>query len=110
MFGTIGRFRPTPGREDQIEALLEEWARTIRPRLPGLVVQLSGRPADRPGEIVALVLMRDEATYRELAARPEQDAWFRRLIEHLEAEPVWEDIAWGTFRADAGRPALDDRD
>ena len=103
MFGTIGRFRLKPGHEEQVRALNEEWAREIRPTIPGLVVELWGRPASGSGELVGVVLMQDEATYRALAARPEQDAWYRRLVEHLEAEPTWEDVAWEAVRADAGR-------
>ena len=36
--------------------------------------------------------MQDEPTYRNLAAMPEQDAWFRRFVEHPEGEPTWKDI------------------
>ena len=103
MFGTIGRFRPKPGHEDRIMAVNEEWWRDIRPTIPGLIVGLWGRPVDRPGEVVEIVLMQDEATYRALAANPEQDAFYRRLVEHLEAEPTWEDVAWEEVRVDAGR-------
>ena len=101
MFGTIGRFRVKPGHEEQVRALAEEWARTIRPTIPGLIVELWGFPTEKSGEMITVVLMQDEATYRALAARPEQDAWYRRLVEHLEAEPTWEDVAWEAVRADA---------
>jgi hypothetical protein len=92
MFGTIGHVRPKPGHEPQIEALIKEWNRDIRPTLPGDVLSLVGQPKERPGEMVFLALMRDEGTYRDLAAKPEQDAWFRRLMEHTEGEPTWEDV------------------
>jgi hypothetical protein len=107
MLGTIGRFRVKPGHEERVRALNEEWARDIRPTIPGLVVELWGRPVGAPGEQVAVVLMQDEATYRALAARPEQDAWYRRLVEHLEAEPSWEDVAWDAVRAEAGQGGRD---
>lgn len=103
-FGTIGRFRPKPGHEAEIAALTEEWMRTQRPTLPGTVVQLSGRVADRPGEMLTVVLMQDEATYRGLANDPNQDAWYRRLVDHLDGEPTWEDVAWDGFVVDAGKP------
>lgn len=92
MFGTIGHTRPKPGHEPQIQAMTEEWTRTIRPKVPGRFLQLVGRPTDRPGEIVFLALAQDEATYRQLAEMPEQDGWFRRFVEHLEGEPSWEDV------------------
>ncbi len=92
MFGTIGRFRVKPGHEERVRALDEEWGRTIRPTVPGLVVSLWGRAADRPGEMVAVVLMADEATYRALADMPEQHAFYLRFNEVFEAEPSWEDV------------------
>ena len=92
MFGTIGHVRPKPGPEEQLELLMHEWRREIRPKVPGSVLSLVGRPKDRPDEMVFVALMQDEATYRNLAATPEQDAWFRRLVEHTEGEPTWEDV------------------
>ena len=92
MFGTIGHARPKPGHDAQIRALTEEWQRTIRPKVAGEFLQLFGRPKDRPGETVFIALAQDEATYRALAEMPEQDAWFRRFVEHVESEPTWEDV------------------
>jgi hypothetical protein len=92
MFGTIGHARPKPGHEAEISALLEEWQRTIRPLIPGEMLSLSGTPKDRPGEMVFIALVQDEQTYRNLANLPEQDAWFRKLVTHLEGEPTWEDV------------------
>ena len=105
MFGTIGHFRVKPGHEAQVRELNEAWARELRPTIPGFVVQLWGHPEGRAGELVEVVLMHDEATYRGLAARPEQDAWYRQLVAHLEGEPTWEDIAWDGVRADASADA-----
>lgn len=92
MFGTIGHARPQPGHLDQITALMDQWKDEVRPTIPGRFIELSGTPQDRPDEIVFVALAQDEATYRALAASPAQDAWFRKLREHLEADPVWEDV------------------
>jgi hypothetical protein len=92
MFGTIGHVRPKPGTDTQLRSLTEEWKRTIRPQIPGPFLELVGRPKDRPGEMVFVALARDEATYRQLAAMPEQDAWYRRMQELIEGEPTWEDV------------------
>lgn len=92
MFGTIGHARPKPGTEAQFNALTEEWMRTIRPKVPGSFLELHGRPKDRPGEVVFIALAQDEATYRRLADLPEQDAYFHKMMEFLEAEPTWEDV------------------
>jgi hypothetical protein len=100
MFGTIGRFRIKPGHEEQVTALTEEWERTIRPTIPGVVVALWGRPVAGGGETVDVVAMQDEATYQALANRAEQDAWYRRWVEHLEGEPTWEDVVWEGAKVD----------
>jgi hypothetical protein len=92
MFGTIGHVRIKSGVDDQFQALSDEWRRTIRPKIPGTFLELIGRPKDRPGEMVFLALAQDEATYRQLAELPEQDAWFRRMLELAEGEPTWEDV------------------
>jgi len=94
MFGTIGHMRPRAGHDAEIGRLLEEWERDIRPRIPGAVTSITGKCARHDGEMITVVLMRDEPTYRTLAASAEQDAWYRRLLEHLEAPPEWEDVSW----------------
>jgi hypothetical protein len=92
MFGTIGHARLKSGGQPQLEALMQEWQQTIRPQIPGEVVQLVGHADGQPEELVFVALVQDEATYRRLAAMPEQDAWYRRMTEHLEGEVRWEDV------------------
>ena len=92
MFGTIGHARLKSGMEGQLDALLDDWTRSIRPTIPGPVLQLTGTPKDRPGEIVFVALMQDEATYRALAADPKQDAWYRRFMALVEGDVSWEDV------------------
>jgi hypothetical protein len=92
MFGTIGHARIKPGRQSQLEALTTEWRDTIRPRIPGEVVQLIGYRDGQPEELVFMALMQDKATYQQLAAMPEQDAWYRRMTELLEGDVQWEDV------------------
>ncbi|MBA2468481.1 MAG: hypothetical protein H0V37_03655 [Chloroflexia bacterium] len=92
MFGTIGHIRVRDGHEPALNELMEDWSVAIRPRVPGSFLQLYGRSVDRPGETVFVALAENEATYRQLAELPEQDAWYRRLLEHIEREPEWEDV------------------
>jgi len=97
MFGTIGHARLKPGRQSQLEALNQEWQQTIRPKIPGEVVQLTGYRDGQPDEMVFVALVQDKATYQQMAAMPEQDAWYRRMTEHLEGDVRWEDVEmdWG---------------
>ena len=92
MFGTIGHARLKSGRQSQLEALNQEWQQTIRPQIPGEVVQLIGYRDGQPEELVFVALMQDKATYQQLAAMPEQDAWYRRMTELLEGDVHWEDV------------------
>lgn len=92
MFGTIGRARVKSGHAGDLQSMLSEWKTTVRPKVPGAFLELSGHRADDPDHIVFVALARDEQTYRDLADLPEQDAFYRRMVEHLEAEPTWEDV------------------
>ena len=97
MFGTIGHARFKSGRQSQLEALNQEWQQTIRPKIPGEVVQLIGYVDGQPDELVFVALVQDKATYQQMAAMPEQDAWYRRMAEQLDGDVRWEDVEmeWG---------------
>ena len=92
MFGTIGRFHPKPDSEQKFRALMEEWERTMRPSIPGKVMQFGGRPKAQPDQVIFISLFQDEDTYRNLANNPDQDAFYRRMMECVDGEISWEDI------------------
>ena len=94
MYGTVFRLRPKDGREADVVALTEEWTRVRGPQTAGARAIYLLRSERRPGELIGVAVFDDERTYRANAETPEQDAWYRRLREALEADPVWED---GTF-------------
>lgn len=102
-YGTIYRMRPKAGAEPQVAALLDEWERDRKPKVPGAVGGYLFRPDNRPGELIGVAIFRDRQSYVANADDPEQDAWYRRLREHLEADPEWEDgIILGGF-SEGGR-------
>ncbi|MDQ4044118.1 MAG: antibiotic biosynthesis monooxygenase [Chloroflexota bacterium] len=87
MYGTIFRIQPKAGREQDVVSLVQEWNRSLGPTVPGArAVYLL-----RPGELVGVAVFDDEQTYRANAASPEQDAWYQRVREALETDPIWED-------------------
>jgi len=90
MFGTIYHMRPKPGAETAIEDLLrrEEKERT---RPTGFIAGYLFRSRSRPGELIGVAVFDSEASYRKNANDPEQDRWYRRLRELLEADPEWND-------------------
>ncbi len=97
MFGTIARATLKPGQEGKLQAMLDEWQRDIRPKIPGKFVELTGHHAGKPDEIVFIALAQDEATYRQLAAMPEQHQFYLKFNEVFTSEPSWEDVEleWG---------------
>jgi hypothetical protein len=97
MFGTIGHARMKPGAEGQLQTLMEEWQRDMRPKIPGGFLNVAGFKAGMPNEMVFLALAQDEATYRGLANMPEQDAWFHKMSELIEGDVAWEDVQMDVF-------------
>lgn len=91
MYGTIFRLRPKAGREADVVALMEEWARTRGSRVNGARAAYLLRSERQPGELLGVAVFDDQATYQANAADPQQDAWYRRLRETLQADPEWED-------------------
>ncbi len=92
MFGTIAHATLKPGQEANLRELMAEWRREIRPKVPGRFLELSGHAAGKPDQIVFVALAQDEATYRALAAMPEQHEFYLRFNQVFEAEPTWEDV------------------
>ncbi len=92
MFGTIAHATLKPGQEGKLEALLEDWRRDVRPKIPGAFVELWGHQAGKPDQIVFVALAQDEETYRKLAAMPEQHEFYLRFNEVFTGEPTWEDV------------------
>ncbi len=92
MFGTIAHATLKPDQKGGLDALMADWKRDIRPKIPGPFVNLTGHQAGKPDEIVFIALAQDEATYRKLAEMPEQHAFYLRFNEVFTGEPAWEDV------------------
>jgi hypothetical protein len=90
-YGTIFRLRPRPGEESQLVALMDEWDRERKSRVRGAIGGYLFKPDKRPGELIGVAVFRDRQSYQANAADPEQDRWYRRFREHLQADPEWED-------------------
>lgn len=91
MYGSIFRMRPKAGRESDIVALFEEWGRTRAPAVKGARAGYVLRSDNRPSELVGVAIFEDRATYMANANDPAQNAWYLKLRDLLEADPIWED-------------------
>ena len=49
------------------------------------------KPDNRAGELIGFAVFSDKDSYVANADDPDQDRWFRRLRDLLEADPTWED-------------------
>ena len=91
MFGTIARLRVKPGQEQALIDMTQEWERERKPKVKGAGSGYLLRPENRPSEMILVAVFEDRESYYANAADPEQDRWFRRIRELLEADPEWED-------------------
>ncbi len=91
MYGTIARMRVKSDHEQQLRAMNDEWAQERGRQVEGFVASYVLRPDERPGELILVAMFRDRDSYRANASDPAQDLWYRRMREHLEADPEWTD-------------------
>jgi hypothetical protein len=91
MYGTVAHIRVNPGKEQEVLALQHEWERERRPKATGGIGEFLYKLDRNPNEYILVVLFQDKETYTALADDPEQDRWYRRFRELLEADPEWHD-------------------
>jgi quinol monooxygenase YgiN len=99
MYGTLARMRIRPGSESALEDLEREWSRargrSVRGAGPVYILAPDGDSTTR----WMVAIFDDEASYKANADDPAQDAWYRRMREHLVADPEWIDGTWTDGRA-----------
>lgn len=91
MYGTVANMRIKAGHGDALLALIKEWNTERKPKVPGALNGYVFKLDSDPQDWILIGLFQDKDTYTANADDPEQDRWFRRVMEHLEAEPVWHD-------------------
>lgn len=91
MYGTVARFRAKPGRVGDLIALMEEWNRDFKPLVRGAMAGYTYRLDRDPDEMIMTAAFADKESYLANAASPDQDKWYRRFRELIEADPEWND-------------------
>lgn len=91
MYGTVARLRPKPGKEDDLKAILRLWDEESKPQVKGAIATYIYQLDKDPKQWLMAVLFEDRETYVKNADDPETDAWYRKMRELLEEDPVWED-------------------
>jgi len=91
MYGTVANIRVKAGHQGDLTKLIQEWNTERKPKIhgaqTGYLVQLDSDPQD----MIMIGIFDNKDVYTKNADDPEQDRWFRRLMEHLESEPDWHD-------------------
>lgn len=89
MYGTIFHMKPKSGQEEEIRKLFEEWNRDRKPKVQGAsdgyLFKLE------KGGLMGVAVFDSKENYLANAEDPEQNQWFRKLREHLEEDPQWND-------------------
>lgn len=86
-------FTPAPGASEAALAKAgEAFQQKVRPKVPGPMLELTGRLKDRPGEMVVVALVQDEATYRAMAELPEMNEVYQQYRALMTGDPTWEDV------------------
>ena len=91
MYGTVARMRVKAGQRHALLNIMEEWNRERRPKVEGAQTGYVLFPDRDPNQAILMAVFDDKDTYMANAADPEQDKWFRRFRDLLEADPEWED-------------------
>ena len=91
MYGSIAKVQVAPENRAKVESVLRDWERDLKPSARGAEQEYLFWPDDDGRTGYLLAMFGDETTYRQNADSPQQDAWYRRLRELLEADPEWMD-------------------
>ncbi len=89
MFGTVYRMKPKAGETQAVIDMFRRWRQERGPKAKGAIASYAVH--NDGGDIMGVAVFADEATYRANASDPEQDAWYRQLRSHLQADPEWYD-------------------
>lgn len=91
MYGTIARMKVKAGRLDDLKGLFDEWSRERQPKIKGAVAGYLFNLDDEADGAMMVAVFSDKASYVANADDPEQDKFFRRIRDCLEADPEWND-------------------
>ena len=91
MYGSIFYMTVKPGLTAKVIDIFNDWERERQPQAPGAIGGLVMKPDHGSDILIGVAVFADKATYVANGQAPEQDAWFRKLRDCLEADPKWMD-------------------
>ena len=91
MYGTVANIRVKAGHGDDLKRIMQEWNVERKPKVKGALSSYLFELDSDPQDWILVALFEDKEPYEANADDPEQDKWFRQLMEHLDGEPQWHD-------------------
>ena len=91
MYGTLARLRPKANKVGELIEFGEAWARERKPAVKGALASYLLVPERGSDEVLLFAVFADKQSYEANARDPEQDRWYQRMRDLLEADPTWED-------------------
>jgi quinol monooxygenase YgiN len=86
---TTFKFKALPGKQSEVVALFERWAREDRENAPGVLEYSVIVSNDDPDECMAYVSFDTTENYKKNSDRPGQDEWYRQLRALIQEDPEW---------------------
>jgi|SRR4051812_9067183 len=91
MYGSIFRFQPLPGKEQELEALVSQEGQQDAQRLRDSGwVSTHVFKLDKGG-MMGVAIFESKEKYQANANDPKQDEWYRKFRALLQADPEWND-------------------
>src|SRR3990172_6144720 len=91
MYGTVATMKVKPGEESKLTASLDRWWNERRPKVKGAISSTVYKSVENPNEYTMAVVFASKEDYIANASDPEQDRWYRELVQSLDGEPRWHD-------------------
>lgn len=91
MYGTVARLKPKADKHEELKKILREWDEDSKPQVEGAIGSYVYQLDKDPDQWVMAVLFENRETYAKNADDPKTDAWYRKMRELLEEDPIWDD-------------------
>ena len=85
------RMRALPGKRQAVIDQFNKWDREQKPKAKGFIRSIVAAANNGSDELMGGVRWDTTENYLANSNRPEQDAWYRELRQHLAADPEWFD-------------------
>ena len=70
---------------------MSEWERDMKPKVSGAEAGYLFKLDADPNTAIMVAVFSDKGAYTKNADNPEQDKWFQRIRDCLDADPEWND-------------------